>query len=98
MDQIKLLKATFVMTTEEFNEGIAINKYNNQYSVVCVRAVNDAKFVRFCKPEVGKNKFSEHRLPMGTRLADSPLVAASLLEECARKLREAAANDDDPPF
>lgn len=89
---------TFIMINPEYNDGVAINEYKGTLSIVAVRSVGDdkRKFMRFCKPETGKNKFADSRIPMGSRLGNTREKAANVLLELAKKLMEAPAGDDTP--
>jgi len=57
-------ESTYIETNEQYHVGLAIDEYNGTISIASVRQYDGKCYQRWCKPQIGKDKFSDKALPM----------------------------------
>lgn len=80
----------FIMTESRYSQGVVLEEYNGAYSLVSAKQTDTGTYTQWCRPRVGKEKYSETAVPMGVRLGDKA-QAVTVLERFVQMLKRGMA-------
>lgn len=80
----------FIETNKEFHNGVMVNEFNGNISLVEGTMGNSGRiFIRWAKPQIGRDEYAEKNIPQGIRLgaADGAVKTLTALLKLVKNCR-----------
>jgi hypothetical protein len=96
----------FIVTDDTYKSGVLLDEYKGTFSLLNARENQAGEpMPRWCKPEIGKDKYADKNVPFGVRIGDRA-KAIAVLQTFLRALEGArpeqqtflGPDDEQPPF